>query len=312
MADTKTPKLDDFAKVEVIDSAAKLFAVLSSQKFHSGRWIFRGQAKAAWPLEPSLERFAESICELPGVIEQHAIREFQRRAHQYADELPEWDDILEWLALMRHHGSPTRLLDFTKSPYVAAFFATVDAEKDGAAAIWAIDAGALMKHAAALLEADSYTRMWFTGTWKQREREGHSVTFSDPDIFKALFRGMSAMPYLAAPVEPFQFNKRMVLQQGLFVCSFGNAHDSNFQGGLTKVLEQARSSVPDQDLIFKLVVEPSAHPQVTRELHRMNVTYASLFPDLDGLARSLASVSRVRATTVLPPLRPDWDFDMTF
>jgi hypothetical protein len=78
------------------------------------------------------------------------------------------------------------------------------------------------------------------------------------------------------------------------------------------VLEQARSSVPDQDLIFKLVVEPSAHPQVTRELHRMNVTYASLFPDLDGLARSLASVSRVRATTVLPPLRPDWDFDMTF
>jgi hypothetical protein len=44
----------------------------------------------------------------------------------------------------------------------------------------------------------------------------------------------------------------------------------------------------------------------------MNVNYASLFPDLDGLARSLATIAKIRAATVPVPQRPDWDFDTTF
>jgi hypothetical protein len=309
MADTDTPKLDDYARVERLNSATHVFAALASEQFRSGHWVFRGQGSAQWPLLPSLERFARSIVDLPGVIEEYAVREFQRRAHHYANSLPETSSKLEWLALMRHHGSPTRLLDFTKSPYVAAFFAATDAICDDAAAIWAIDALALKKHAAEVLKAEPMS-FWVAEIGKKC-LEGAS--FSDPEIFNRLGQGIGPMPSVVAPVEPFRFNERMVLQQGLFLCPFAVGLGLAFEGALVNVLQRARSSAGGgQELLYKLVIEPPAHPHVLRELHRMNVNYASLFPDLDGLARSLSNVSKIRATTVPPPHRPDWEFDMSF
>ena len=46
---------------------------------------------------------------------------------------------MEWLSLMRHYGIPTRLLDWTHSFLVAAYFAVDDADKARDCAIWALD-----------------------------------------------------------------------------------------------------------------------------------------------------------------------------
>ena len=62
---------------------------------------------------------------------------FKRKAHQFLAQPPDPDDDFQWLALMQHHGAPTRLLDFTWSPYVAAFFALERATSD--AAVWALN-----------------------------------------------------------------------------------------------------------------------------------------------------------------------------
>ena len=67
--------------------------------------------------------------------------EFQRRAHHYLNDVPPLGECIEWLALIQHYSGPTRLLDFTHSPYVAAFFAMEKAEHD--AVVWAIDTDAL-------------------------------------------------------------------------------------------------------------------------------------------------------------------------
>src|SRR5262245_16423738 len=102
-------------------------------------WIFRGHADADWPLATTLERKAAQYNCSPENIrgrELWILRNFYRRARLYLSNPPAKGRSLEWLALLQHHGGPTRLLDWTYSFYAAAYFAAESATTE--AAIWAI------------------------------------------------------------------------------------------------------------------------------------------------------------------------------
>lgn len=96
-------------------------------------FVFRGLSDASYTLTTSLQRLGGDFTK----VENHLIRNFQKYARR---DLVERDSIWNWISIAQHHGLPTRLLDWTFSPFVAMHFATVNIEKNNLdAVIWAVD-----------------------------------------------------------------------------------------------------------------------------------------------------------------------------
>src|SRR5438128_12236712 len=98
-------------------------------------FAFRGQPRASDDLSSGLLRLAAGRADV-AQLELHLLRNFRKYAYGQATA----DSVWHWLALGQHRGLPTRLVDWTYSPFVALHFATADLRlmnEDGA--VWAID-----------------------------------------------------------------------------------------------------------------------------------------------------------------------------
>lgn len=84
-------------------------------------FLFRGVSRAERELVPRVGRHPEKRTpELVTAAELELFKQFKRRSRPFLSEaVSDW----ELLAIMQHHGVPTRLLDWTRNPLVALFFA---------------------------------------------------------------------------------------------------------------------------------------------------------------------------------------------
>lgn len=242
-----------------INSWKELQNVVAGKDFRS--WAFRGQADANWSLEPTLRRYFLNYKIHPSVWskqEKRVFRIFKRKAHQFLEHLPKDGDAFEWLAIMQHHGAPTRLLDFTWSPYVAAFFALQQATTDSA--IWAVFPSRLRN----TLKVDDKDHNEI-GPWKS----GNYEEFFIPNTHNFIAQG-----------EPYRMNRRLIAQSGSFIIP------SRIDRTVTEILDE--NELTESCLVkFELDTEAMRH-ETLRNLYNMNITNATLFPDLDGLAKSMA------------------------
>lgn len=176
------------------------------------------------------------------------IRVFKRKAHLYLERVPEdWDDF-QWLSLIQHYGGPTRLLDFTWSPYVAAYFALELAQGDSA--VFAVDVSEVGK----------------TSGYSDLRTKGLFESDYLPGTNKILTHG-----------EPAVLNRRLTSQHGTFVVP----------GVLDTPLDQLVEDVVGTHAITKVVLEHGMRADAMRALYKRCVENATLFPDLNGLAASL-------------------------
>jgi hypothetical protein len=222
------------------------------------RFAFRGQADSKWELQTSLARHFSAH-----YVDEHQWRqrelkmycEFRERLLKTCPCMYEKWDALDILSLMQHHGAPTRMLDFSYDPRVAAFFALEDSRGDSA--IWVVDGHDLenRRNDMGLAEYD------YCGP----KHDPYDVFHKDDK------RDYRRVGFIRSAKEP---HARLAAQRGCFFVTGSISNEIDHHLVHTKVT-----------LSNSLVVEPLKHPEgepYSREC---------LFPDLDQLAKQARRLS---------------------
>jgi FRG domain len=224
-------------------------------------FAFRGMSDATADLTTSLVRLGGPFARQEG----HLLRNFRKYAHR--DAVP-MDSVWNWLSLAQHHGLPTRLLDWSFSPYVAMHFATQDIgsfDVDGVIAC--IDYAAA--HAAAPARLKRILRDEGADVFTAEMLDRAATTL--PALDKLAPKSRPFVVFL----EPPSLDDRIVNQFALF----------SLMSSPTADLAEWLRSHPD--LWRRLIIPASLKWEVRDKLDQANITERVLFPGLDGLSRWL-------------------------
>lgn len=227
---------------------------------------FRGQPHASWKLWPSLTRIIigddNSMSKADG-YEKHAIADFVEQVH-LLDSKMTYDleaDPYSMLFDMQHYSCPTRLLDWSRSPYVALYFAVKDSlDSYGALFVWKWQ-----------VYNSNYERLYST---KPLVNGADIFTFTEHDVIQPVFSTRS--------------NERLARQQGSFSISNNilKAHDD--------LIIDLANKVRNKSGLYKLLIPSNLKLDFLERLRVMNITPLSLFPGLDGLGRTIKELLLIR------------------
>ena len=275
---------------------------LLNQRFMSN-FIYRGQGNAEWPLKTSLARMVENHhpnyveTSMPASYEKRMLDEFQWKYPSYEKgHIPEKEEAIEWLSLMRHYGSPTRMLDFSYSMYVALFMA-IDGSFHQKSAIWALNKHVLNDKLIRKYCAENNTNVVLGDA-------------GDKYIYEEATKAINKRFYIKKDNEenylydtrPHLSNERINRQQGLFVIPSSieigfedilkDYYDSSQYGEMkfedVVSLASAHSFGQQSVSVLKIEIPKSLKYGLSTLLRQMNITSETMYPGLDGLARSMS------------------------
>ena len=223
-------------------------------RFHSP-YAYRGMDSASFDLSTSLMRIENTG------MESHLLRNFKKFARaSLKDERNDW----ELLAVAQHHGLPTRMLDWSFSPYVALHFATSDLthyHEDGA--VWCLDTDQVHAHLPPSL--------------KHRLNDDDLLVFT-VELLDELFKNMNDFEQLKGDddfvicLDPPSIDERIVNQYAMFTIM------SNRDRGLDDWLKQYPG------LYKKIIIPAELKLEVRDKLDQANVNERIIYPGLQGIS----------------------------
>jgi hypothetical protein len=280
-------------EVKTFDAFREVINEVLGTPQRQARTIFRGHAKTTYRLEPTLDRLVsklnsglaapKDVSQTRRGAEEWLLSEFRRGVHHHHQVTLRDDDYLGWLSLMQHHGTPTRLLDWTLSPHVALYFAIQPGETE--CVVWAYTSPTMPEVLEGVFEwRNALTEKGAVLMKNQMDalEEWNGVESLHRAINIILQFGVAEDLPLAPAIRPYQLNLRVTAQQGLFVIPL--AAKIPFEKCL---LQTALRSRIDWPILHKITIKDHDRKEMMRELQRMNITHATLFPGLDGYAKSL-------------------------
>ena len=270
-------------KPKLLSSWGALYEEYVSNKEVWDGWLFRGQSyRKKNNYQPSLKTSLEMAMKRFGVplkearnIEYQLLRDFMRRGHLVASYVPSKDNRMEWLALFRHYRGPARLQDWTYSFWNAVFFALDRAcNEEDACEIWALNAP------------------WWQDQAEDRFKNLKSVLRkygSNSDRENRAVLAMKNKPGLWF-INPFRMNDRLSVQQGAFVIPLDAT-----QSLMDNLFAIGTPNTRDQNLkIYTIPVNTNLLKECLKELQRMNISRATLYPGLEGFASNLENAVGMR------------------
>jgi hypothetical protein len=303
------------------------------------KWIFRGDRYCSMDYQQDVKKYKDSegslcktslekACDAFGVPseerperEKDIIREFQRKSHLYTPHTPARSDLIEWLALMQHHYAPTRLLDWTYSFSVAAYFALAElnceavvpdykVENQGCdvahnarrdvAEVWAIDSRWFSEEAERSLDQAEIDRV------SSRIRRKSDTEYVDDFGVRhnAIVHHLLENPKpLVFAINPFRMNQRLTIQQGVFLLTGDTGKPF-----LENLCSDMYGDSPDLHIRrVRLPVTTKQRCSIIKEFYRTNMSNVTLFPGLDGFAKSMKERLAFSLDEILfQPLPPYW------
>ena len=234
----------------------------------TGRWrdsgVYRGDSDASWPLLTSLDRLGGT--QPPHTkreLESHVLRNFIRYSR------PHFDDprgAWELLVAAQHHGVPTRLLDWTYSPLVAAHFATAPhVDKRSDRVIWRLDwkrVHARFGLPPLALLLDEVERLL-----------GDERTPGTPWALFERAPGDERRAF-ACMIEPPSLDARIVAQSAAFTLT----------SDTTRSFDAFLDAHGLGDTLTRFVIPADVVARVRDQLDLVGMDERTLFPDLDGVA----------------------------